>query len=167
MLPHSRRRTERDMARSGLSREKVLAAIVRLLETTLVRVGNEEYARENHSFGLTTMRDQHADVSGSTIRFEFRGKGGIRHSVDLHDGRLARIVKRCQDVPGQELFQYLDDNGERHSIGSADANDYLYAICGEEFTAKDFRTWAGTVLAAGALQEFEAFDSQTQAKKNI
>ena len=166
-LPRIRKRAKRDLARPGLPREKVLATVIRLLETTLIRVGNEEYARQNGSIGLTTMRDKHAVVNGSTIRFEFRGKSGVRRAVDLHDRRLARIVRRCQEVPGQELFQYLDERGGRHSITSADVNDYLRQIAGQDFTAKDFRTWAGTVLAARALQEFEAFDSQTQAKRNI
>ena len=166
-LPRIRRRTEKDLARPGLPRAKVLAAVVRLLETTLIRVGNEEYARENHSFGLTTMRDGHAKVAGGTIQFSFRGKGGIRHTVELNDRRLARIVKRCQDVPGQELFQYIDEKGDHHTIDSADVNEYLRRIAGQEFTAKDFRTWAGTVLAARALQEFEAFDTKAQAKHNV
>jgi DNA topoisomerase-1 len=166
-LPHIRERVEHDMGLPGLPREKVLATVVRLLETTLIRVGNQEYAKANRSFGLTTMRDRHVEVDGATLRFEFRGKSGIRHSVDLHDRRLARIVKRCRDLPGYELFQYLDDAGQRQTIDSADVNDYLRAISGEDFTAKDFRTWAGTVLAALALQEFESFDSQAQAKRNI
>lgn len=166
-LPRIRRRVTRDMARPGLPREKVLATVVRLLETTLIRVGNEEYARQNGSFGLTTMRDQHVQVNGKSLRFSFRGKSGIEHTVDLNDRRLARIVKQCQDVPGQELFQYLDDDGRRRTIDSADVNDYLRKITAAEFTAKDFRTWAGTVLAARALQEFEAFDSQAQAKRNV
>lgn len=167
VLPLIRRRTEEDLAQPGLSREKILATVVRLLETTLIRVGNEEYARHNDSFGLTTMRDRHVDVSGSTLRFEFRGKSGVQHRVDVKDRRLARIVKRSQDVPGEELFQYLDENGERRSIESSDVNNYLREVAGEAFTAKDFRTWAGTVLAAKALQEFEAFDSKAQAKRNI
>jgi len=162
-----RNRTERDLALPGLPREKVLATVVRLLETTLIRVGNEEYARANRSFGLTTMRDQHVDVLGSTIRFQFRGKSGKQHSVDINDRRLAKIVKRCQEIPGYELFQYVDEAGERQTIDSADVNLYLREITGQDFTAKDFRTWAGTVLAALALQEFEVFDSETQAKKNI
>jgi DNA topoisomerase-1 len=166
-LPAVRRRTTRDMARPGLPRDKVLAAIVRLLETTLIRVGNEEYARDNHSFGLTTMRDRHVDVSGGTIHFEFRGKSGIEHAVDLHDRRLAGIVQSCQDLPGQELFQYVDEEGGRHTVDSADVNEYLRRVTGQDFTAKDFRTWAGTVLAARALQEFAAFDTQAQAKHNI
>lgn len=167
VLPKIRRRVERDLARSGLPREKILAAIVRLLETTLIRVGNEEYARQNDSFGLTTMRDRHVDVSGDTLKFEFRGKSGIAHAIDLTDRRLARIVKRSQDLPGYELFQYIDERGARRSIDASDVNAYLQEIAGEEFTAKDFRTWAGTVLAARALQEFQAFDSQAQAKRNV
>jgi DNA topoisomerase-1 len=166
-LPRIRARIERDLSRPGLPREKVLATVVRLLETTLIRIGNQEYARRNDSFGLTTMRDRHVEVSGATLKFEFRGKSGIRHSVDITDRRLARVVKRSQDLPGYELFQYLDERGERRTIESADVNDYLRSISGEEFTAKDFRTWAGTVLAARALQEFEAVDSHAQAKRNV
>ena len=166
-LPALRAAIDRDLAAPGLPRRKVLAAVVRLLEVSLIRVGNEEYARTNESFGLTTMRDEHVDVNGGTIRFEFRGKSGKEHSVDIHDRRLARIVQRCQDLPGQELFQYVDDDGERQTIDSGDVNAYLREITGQDFTAKDFRTWAGTVLAARALQEFEAFDSEAQAKRNI
>jgi len=166
-LPGIRARVERDLARSGLPREKILATIVRLLETTLICVGNEEYARQNASFGLTTMQDRHVDISGATLTFEFRGKSGISHSIDLTDRRLAKIVKRSQDLPGYELFQYLDEQGTRRSVDSADVNAYLKEISGEEFTAKDFRTWAGTVLAARALQEFQTFDSQAQAKRNV
>ncbi len=166
-LPAIRKRTGDDLRMPGLPREKVLATVVRLLETTLIRVGNEEYARTNDSFGLTTMRDEHAEIDGSTLRFTFRGKGGKDHSVDVHDRRLARIVKQCQDVPGEELFQYVDANGERQAIGSADVNEYLRQATGQDFTAKDFRTWAGTVLAAVALHAFEAFDSEAQAKKNV
>ena len=166
-LPALRAAIDRDLAAPGLPRRKVLAAVVRLLEVSLIRVGNEEYARTNESFGLTTMRDEHVDVNGGTIRFEFRGKSGKEHSVDIRDRRLARIVQRCQDLPGQELFQYVDDDGERQTIDSGDVNAYLREITGQDFTAKDFRTWAGTVLAARALQEFEAFDSEAQAKRNI
>lgn len=166
-LPRIRRRTEKDLAGPGLPREKVLATVVRLLESTLIRVGNEEYARQNHSFGLTTLRDQHADISGSSVRFRFRGKSGIHHEVDVRDRRLARIVHRCQDLPGEELFQYVGEDGRPHFIDSADVNAYLREISGQDFTAKDFRTWAGTVLAARALQEFAAFDSQAQAKRNV
>lgn len=166
-LPGIRERVDADLRKHGLPREKVLALIVRLLETTLIRVGNDVYARENKSFGLTTMRDRHVDIEGSTVMFSFNGKSGVEHEVDLRDRRLANIVKRCQDVPGQELFQYLDDDGERKSVGSEDVNEYLKDITGEEFTAKDFRTWAGTKLAAEALAEFEAFDSDSAAKKNV
>jgi DNA topoisomerase I len=162
-----RERTERDLALPGLPREKVLATVVRLLETTLIRVGNEEYARSNQSFGLTTMRDSHVKVNGSKMKFRFRGKSGILHTVDLTDGKLAGVIRRCQELPGQELFQYLNEEGEAEAIGSADVNDYLREITGQDFTAKDFRTWAGTVLATMALQEFKAFDSKAEAKKNI
>ncbi len=163
VLPQIRRRVERDLSRPGLPREKILATVVRLLETTLIRVGNEEYARQNDSFGLTTMRDRHVDVSGSTLKFEFRGKSGITHAIDLTDRRLAKIVKQSQDL----LFQYIDEDDTRRSIDASDVNAYLKDISGEEFTAKDFRTWAGTVLAARALQEFQAFDSHAQAKRNV
>lgn len=166
-LPVIRRRVQEDLALSGLARNKVLATVVRLLETTLIRVGNEEYARENNSFGLTTLRNQHAQVNGATVSFNFRGKSGVRHSVDVRDPRLARIVQKLQDLPGQELFQYVDEEGATRSLDSADVNEYLREITGQDFTAKDFRTWAGTVLAARALHEFESFDSQTKAKKNV
>jgi DNA topoisomerase-1 len=166
-LPRIRQRIQRDMKLPGLPKQKVLATVVRLLEVSLIRIGNEEYARENNSFGLTTMRDRHVDVSGSTLRFHFRGKAGKQHDVQVDDPRLARIVKRCQDLPGQELFQYLDDDGNRQTVGSDDVNVYLKEITGQEFSAKDFRTWAGTVLAARALQELEEVDSQAKAKKNI
>ena len=167
VLPRIRVRTAQDLALPGLPRQKILATVVRLLETTLIRVGNEEYARHNDSFGLTTMQDRHVAINGSTLKFEFRGKSGIQHAVDISDRRLAKIVKQSQDLPGYEPFQYLDENGERWRIESSDVNDYLREIAGEEFTAEDFRTWAGTVLAARALQEFEAFDSKAQAKRNV
>jgi DNA topoisomerase I len=166
-LPLIRRRVEKDLARHGLSREKILATVVRLLEVTLIRVGNEEYAKSNDSFGLATMRDRHVRINGSGVRFQFRGKSGIVHAVDLEDRRLARIVRRSRDLPGYELFQYLDEGGERRSIDAADVNAYLKQIAGDEFTAKDFRTWAGTVLAARALREFVPVDSQAQAKRNV
>jgi DNA topoisomerase-1 len=166
-LPKVRRRVQKDMAMPGLPRPRVLATVVRLLELSLIRVGNEEYAKQNRSFGLTTMRDRHVEVSGSTLQFRFRGKSGKEHALTIDDHRLARIVKRCQEIPGQELFQYIDDEGNRQTIGSADVNAYLREITGEDFTAKDFRTWAGTVLAAIALQEFKKVDSKAQAKKNI
>jgi DNA topoisomerase-1 len=166
-LPAIRRRVQKDLALPGLPREKVLAAVVRLLETTLIRVGNDEYASQNNSFGLTTLRDHHAKISGGTLRFRFRGKSGIRHEIDLDDPRLAKIVRKCQELPGEELLQYVDDDGNVRDIGSADVNEYLREISGRDFTAKDFRTWAGTVLAARALQEFTQVDSQAQAKKNV
>lgn len=166
-LPSIRDRVASDLGKQGLPREKVLAAIVRLLETTLIRIGNDQYAKENKSFGLTTMRDRHADISGSSVTFTYEGKSGIEHEVVLHDKRLATIVKRCQDLPGQELFQYVDEDGERQSIDSGDVNAYLKDISGEDFTAKDFRTWAGTVLAAESLAGFEAVDSDASAKQNV
>jgi DNA topoisomerase-1 len=166
-LPKIRRSVTRDLRARDMPQRKVLAAVVRLLQMTLIRVGNDEYARENSSFGLTTMRNHHAEVNGAKIHFEFRGKSGVRHEIDLHDPALARIISHCQDLPGQELFGYVDEDGKAHDIGSADVNDYLREITGQEFTAKDFRTWAGTVLAAQALKEFETFDSEAAAKRNI
>jgi DNA topoisomerase-1 len=166
-LPKIRMRTERELARTGLSRRKVLAVVVQLLDRSLIRVGNDEYARSNQSFGLTTMRDKHVAVEGATIQFTFRGKSGIHHAIDVRDRQLAHAVERCQELPGQELFQYLREDGSPADIDSADVNAFLREITGCDFTAKDFRTWAGTVLAAMALQEFEAFDSQAQAKKNV
>lgn len=150
-LPRIRERVERDLALRGLPREKVLAAAVRLLERTGIRVGNEEYARSNGSYGLTTLRDKHVDVGSSHVTFRFPGKSGKTHHIDLRDPQLARIVRRCRDLPGYELFQYLDEHGEPRSIGSGDVNDYLREAAGDDFTAKDFRTWAGTVLAAMAF----------------
>lgn len=166
-LPRIRRQVEKDLKAPHLTRRKVLAAMVRLLETTLVRIGNEEYAKQNRSYGLTTLRDRHVRIRGGNLRFEFRGKSGKDHEIDLHDPRLAEIVKRTQELPGQELFQYLDEDGQQVKVGSADVNEYLREIAGEEFSAKDFRTWAGTVLAAVALREFEAFQTKAQAKKNL
>lgn len=166
-LPRIRERVEHDLGLHGLPREKVLAAIVRMLETTFIRVGNQEYARENHSYGLTTLRNKHVDVDGSTVHFKFRGKSGRLHTIDLNDRRLARIVKRCLDLPGYELFQYIDPDGQPRTIDAGDVNEYLKEITGQPFTAKDFRTWAGSVLACSFLLEFEAFASDTQAKKNV
>ncbi len=166
-LPALRRRVESDLGLAGLRREKVLAAVVRLLETTLLRVGNAEYARDNGSFGLTTLRDRHAAVDGSSVRFCFRGKGGKEIAVSIQDRRLARVVKRCRDLPGQELFQYVDDAGERQSVGSGDVNAYLREVTGEEFSAKDFRTWGGTVLALGALAELGATQDAREASRNV
>ncbi|MBV9756183.1 MAG: DNA topoisomerase IB [Alphaproteobacteria bacterium] len=166
-LPVIRRQVEQDLALSGLPRRKVLATIVRLLEKTLARVGNEEYAKTNKSFGLTTLRNRHVRVQGARIEFKFRGKHGIMREIELKDRRLAAIVKRLQDLPGQELFQYVDSDGQTHTIGSEEVNDYLREITGEEITAKDFRTWAGTNLAALALRELEQFDSEAKRKKNV
>ena len=166
-LPHVRKRTAADLRRPKLTREKVLALVVQLLEKTLIRVGNDEYARENNSFGLTTLRDGHVEVSGPRVRFSFRGKSGIEHDIDLQDRRMARAIKACRDIPGYDLFQYYGEDGERHPITSDDVNAYLKEITGEDYTSKDFRTWAGTVLAAQMLREFERADSDARAKKNI
>jgi DNA topoisomerase I len=166
-LPAIRRRVGRDLARRGLCREKVLATVVRLLETTFIRVGNGSYARSNGSFGLTTLRNGHARVSADTVRFQFRGKGNKEHQVSVSDRRIARIVRRCQELPGQELFRYVDDDGTVRSIGSADVNAYLREASGQDFTAKDFRTWAGTLLAAVALREVDGAQSRARAKKAI
>ena len=167
VLPAIRTRTAAHVARPGLPREKVLATVVQLLEKSLIRVGNDEYAKANRSFGLTTLRDQHVDVKGSTLRFQFRGKGGKRHEVDVSDRRLARTVRQCRDLPGQELFQYVDDEGRTQDVTSSDVNEYLRDVTGTDFTAKDFRTWAATVLAATALREFAEAPSAAQAKKNV
>ena len=167
VLPGLRRRLNRDLACSGLPRAKILATVVKLLETTFIRIGNEEYARHNRSFGLTTMRSKHVKVIGANIRFKFRGKSGKEFSLDLNDRRLARIVNQCQDLPGQELFQYVDEEGQSRTINSSDVNDYLRKVTREDFTAKDFRTWAGTVLAAKALRAIKHFDSKAHAKRNI
>jgi DNA topoisomerase-1 len=166
-LPLLRKKVNAALKLRGLPREKVLATVVSLLEATMMRIGNEEYARQNQSFGLTTLRDRHVRIDGGEVEFRFRGKSGVHHAIRLDDSRLARIIKNVRDLPGQELFQYVDDNGEQHAIDSADVNEYLRSITGEDYTAKDFRTWAGTMLAAMALQEYQKFDSQAQAKKNI
>lgn len=166
-LPEIRKTIDEHMSRPGLPREKVLATVVHLLENTLIRVGNEDYAKQNKSYGLTTLRDPHVEVDGSDLRFQFKGKSGKTWKLQVKDRRVAKIVKACQDLPGQDLFQYLDENGEQQSITSSDVNAYLKEITGRDITAKDFRTWAGTVLAALALAEFEQFDSEAKAKKNI
>jgi DNA topoisomerase-1 len=166
-LPRIRRRIRQDLALPGIPRQKVLATIVRLLEVSRIRVGNLEYARDNGSIGLTTMRDRHVDVRGSVLRFHFRGKSGKCHEIDVRDRRLATIVKQCQDLPGQELFQFLDDQGERHDIRSDDVNEYFREVSGKDFTAKDFRTWSGTVLALRALRGFKPFQTKAEAKRNI
>jgi DNA topoisomerase I len=166
-LPKIRRRVNRDLKRRGLPREKVLATVVQLLERTFIRVGNEEYAKENKSFGLTTLRNRHVDATATKLRFSFRGKSGKEHEVDVTDRRLAKIIRQLQDLPGQEVFQYLNEKDERRKVTSEDVNDYLREITGNDFTAKDFRTWAGTVLAAIALNAQEAFENKSQAKKNV
>jgi len=166
-LPKIRRRIKRDLKRRGLPREKVVATVVQLLERTLIRIGNKEYAQENKSFGLTTLRNRHVEVKGAKLRFRFRGKSGQEHDVDTEDRRVARIIRKLQELPGQEIFQYLDEDDERRRITSDDVNQYLREITGEEFTAKDFRTWAGTVMAAMALQAQEPFENKSQAKKNV
>jgi DNA topoisomerase-1 len=166
-LPRIRRQVGRDLARPGLPREKVLAAVVRLLETTFIRIGNEEYARDNESFGLTTLRDRQVRVRGSRLSFSFRGKSGVPHDVALTDRRVATIVRRMQDLPGEELFQYVDDAGETRAIESADVNEYVRGIAGKDFTSKDFRTWAGTLLCARALARLETPSSLTAARREI
>ena len=167
VLPRIRERSEADLAKPGLSREKVLAAVVRLLETTLIRVGNDEYARLNRSFGLTTLRTRHATVTGTRIHFRFRGKSGRQHEVGLRDRRLASVVRRCQELPGQELFQYVGADGEPHDVASDDVNAYLREISDADVTAKDFRTWAGTVLAYRALRALDAGDDDRTARRNV
>jgi DNA topoisomerase I len=167
VLPHLREHIERDLRARGLPRRKVLATVVRLLERTQIRVGNDEYARANRSFGLTTLRDRHVEVRGARLRFTFRGKSGVPHTVDFTDRRVARIVQQCQDLPGQELFQYLDEDGRRQAVSSDDVNAYLRAATGRDFTAKDFRTWAGTVSAATALRELGPAGSARAAGRRI
>jgi DNA topoisomerase-1 len=163
-LPVIRTRLRDDLALPGMPREKVLAVVVRLLELTFIRVGNEEYARNNRSFGLTTLLDRHVTIEGSAVRFKFRGKSGKTHDVGVHDRRLAKLVQQCRDLPGQDLFQYVDDAGAPHPITSADVNDYLRQISGQDFTAKDFRTWAGTLLAVGQLVPSRCFDDDVSPK---
>ncbi len=166
-LPLIRKRVDADMGRPGLTRAKLLATVVRLLECTQIRVGNDEYARSNRSYGLTTLRDQHVEITGSKLKFEFRGKSGKTHTVDIADRRLARIVRQCQVIPGSELFQYIDDDGNRRTIDSGDVNEYLREISGQDFTAKDFRTWAGTMLAAEALVEAGSLPTEKERKSAI
>jgi len=166
-LPGIRAKVDAALRLPGLPREKMLATIVYLLQATMMRIGNEEYARENKSFGLTTLRGRHVRIDGSEVEFRFRGKSGVHHAVKVQDRRLARIIRQTRDLPGQDLFQYVDDEGQPHAIGSQDVNEYLQAISGADYTAKDFRTWSGTVLAALALCEYEQFDSEAQAKRNV
>lgn len=166
-LPALRERIDADLARRGMPREKVLAAVVRLLESTMIRVGNADYAKQNKSYGLTTLKDRHVKIDGLDIRFDFKGKSGKQWRLKLKDRRIAKIVKASQDLPGQHLFQYIGDDGERCEVTSGDVNAYLREISGTDITAKDFRTWSGTVLAALALSEFEAVDSNAAAKRNV
>ena len=166
-LPRLRRRYRRDMALPGLPKVKVVATVVCLLEESLIRVGNEEYSRANHSYGLTTLRERHARVRGARVRFQFRAKSGKEQAVEVEDPRVARVIRRLQELPGQALFQYIDDQGERHQVASDDVNAYLQEVTGMPFTAKDFRTWAGTVLCSRALREMEAADSEAQRKQNV
>lgn len=166
-LPPLRERVEADLRKRKLSREKVLAAVARLLERTLIRVGNREYARNNGHFGLTTLRDKHVEIEGSTVRFTFEGKSGKQHEIDLRDRRLARIVKQCREVPGYDLFQYYDEGGERHRVASGDVNDYLREATGLDFTAKDFRTWGGSVLAAATLRDLGPCEDENEAATNV
>lgn len=167
VLPRIRSAVDAQLARPGLDRDKVLATVVRLLEVTLIRVGNDEYARLNKTFGLTTMRTRHVRTQGTGLRFSFRGKSGKQHVVAVRNRRLAGLVRRMQELPGQELFQYVAGDGTPEPISSGDVNAYLRLVSGGDFTAKDFRTWAGTVLAAWALSEFERFDSEAAAKRNV
>jgi len=167
VFPKVRKHVERDLRRSGVDRRKMFAVVVYLLETTLIRVGNEEYARDNESYGLTTLQAHHAEVEGGRITFEFPGKSGVDHAVSFSDRRLARIIQHCQDLPGEHLFQYKDDDGTLQSIDSGDINEYLAAITGSDFTAKDVRTWAGTMLAAAALRDFGVTNSERDAERNI
>ena len=166
-LPRMRARVEADVALPGLPREKVLATVVRLLESTRIRVGNDEYARDNNSYGLTTIRNKHVDVRGSTVRFSFKGKSGVKHAVSLVDRRLATIVRACQDLPGQELFAYVDDDGTTRDVSSADVNDYIREISGGDFTAKDFRTWVATVSCGRILADAPAVESIANRKRIV
>ena len=166
-LPKIRKRIEEDLRTSSLCKEKVLATVVQLLQVSLIRVGNEEYAQANHSFGLTTMRNRHAEVHKSTIRFRFRGKGGKLHELEVSDRRLARVIQKCQDLPGQHLFEYINDEGTPTPIHSEDVNEYLRSISGQEFTAKDFRTWTGTLLAAIALHKVREVTKKHAARQNV
>jgi DNA topoisomerase I len=166
-LPDFRQAVGKDLVKCGLPREKVLATVTRLLEATYIRIGNEEYARQNRSFGLTTLMDRHVDIDGATVKFHFRGKSGVEHEIELHDRRLARTIRDCHDLPGCELFQYVGEDGTRHCISSEDVNGYIQAVMGSDFSAKDFRTWAGTLLAVRKLAQAGPPESETAAKKNL
>ena len=165
-LPRLRKQLDLHLARPGLDREKVMALVVSLLDSTLIRIGNRQYLRDNQSYGLTTLRNRHVEVKGSTIRFQFRGKRGVEHNVTLRDRRLAALVKRCMELPGQSLFQYLDEHGERHSIGSSEVNQFLQQLTGADFTAKDYRTWAGSSLALNLLSPL-AWEPETEARRQV
>ncbi|MGX1186096.1 DNA topoisomerase-1 [Pseudomonas sp. F-14 TE3623] len=165
-LPKLRKQLETLLAAPGFSRDKVMATVITLLDATLIRIGNTQYARDNRSYGLTTLRSRHVEVNGSAILFQFRGKSGIEHQITVKDRRLARIIKRCLEIPGQNLFQYLDENGERHTISSSDVNAYLQTLTGADFTAKDYRTWAGSALALAVLRELQ-WESEADAKRHV
>ena len=167
VLPRLRERIERDLMGDELSRRQILATVIRLLDRTLIRVGNDEYAKENKSFGLTTLRRRHVEVDGESLRFSFRGKSGVEHNVSITDKRLAHIIQRCQDLPGTELFQYVDAQGKRHTIASDDVNAHLKEITGHDITAKNFRTWGGTMHAATALRSMGPAASRAEADRNI
>jgi DNA topoisomerase-1 len=166
-LPKMRAQIEHDLARRGLSREKVLATVVQLLDTTLIRIGNERYRKDNKSFGLTTLRNRHVEAGSDRLKFAFKGKSGKQWKLTVNDRRIARIVRQCQEMPGQQLFQYLNEDGSRHPVGSHDVNDYIREVLGHGFSAKHFRTWAGTVTAAHALEEAGAFTSKTEATRKL
>ncbi|MGE8186225.1 DNA topoisomerase IB [Pseudomonas sp. NPDC086278] len=165
-LPKLRKQLEALLAAPGFSRDKVMATVITLLDATLIRVGNTQYARDNHSYGLTTLRNRHVEVNGSAIQFQFRGKSGVEHQITVKDRRLARVVKRCMEIPGQNLFQYLDEDGERHTVSSSDVNTYLQTLTGADFTAKDYRTWAGSALALAVLRELQ-WQPESDAKRHI
>ncbi|MGP6419056.1 DNA topoisomerase IB [Pseudomonas putida] len=165
-LPKLRKQLETLLDAPGFSRDKVMATVITLLDATLIRVGNTQYARDNRSYGLTTLRSRHVEVNGSAILFQFRGKSGIEHQITVKDRRLARIIKRCLEIPGQNLFQYLDENGERHTVSSHDVNSYLQTLTGADFTAKDYRTWAGSALALAVLRELQ-WESEAEAKRHV
>jgi DNA topoisomerase-1 len=165
-LPKLRKRLEALLDAPGFSRDKVMATVITLLDATLIRVGNTQYARENRSYGLTTLRSRHVEVNGSAILFQFRGKSGVEHQITVKDRRLARIIKRCLEIPGQDLFQYLDEQGERHTVSSSDVNAYLQTLTGADFTAKDYRTWAGSALALSVLRELQ-WEPESDAKHHV
>ena len=165
-LPKLRQQLETLLAAPGFSRDKVMATVITLLDATLIRVGNSQYARDNRSYGLTTLRNRHVEVNGTAIQFQFRGKSGVEHQITVKDRRLARIIKRCLEIPGQNLFQYLDENGERQTVSSSDVNAYLQTLTGADFTAKDYRTWAGSALALAVLRELQ-WESESDAKRHV